>query len=134
MKELLIDLRQRRKNYRKMIEFCCDNLVLNNTIIEVVGFDKFEIYCGEIMYYQDEDGNELSYDEYVNLLESNTWAEEFMIDAYQYYIISERDAERLREYTNEIVLYCEDLDLYLLYVTHYGTSWDYVASNWKEVE
>lgn len=111
MKELLIDLRQKRQNYRAMIEFCCDNLVLNNTIVDNGTF-WFEPYCGE------------EYDE-----ESGVY-----IDIYQYYIISERDAERLSTYTNEIVIYNDDLDIYLLCVTHYGTSWDYVPSNWKDVE
>ena len=108
MKELLIDLREKRQNYGAMIEFCCDNLILNNTIINS---EIFDVYCGDIFNV---------YDEYV--------------EVFQYYIISERDAERLSTYTNELVLYSVELDIYLLCVTHFGTSWDYVPSNWKEVE
>ena len=108
-KELLKDLRNKRKDYRAMIEFCCDCMILNNTIIN---YTFFECYCGN-------DYNEET-DE--------------MVDIYQWYIISESDAERLAEYTNEIVYYSEELDVYLLGVSHYGTSWDYVPSNWISLE
>lgn len=111
-KELLKELREKRKSYRDMIKFCCDGMILNNDIIQELskhGF-YFDIFCG-IDYDEDED----------------TYSE-----VYQYYIINYQDAERLAEYTNELVYYNEALDLYILGVTHWGTSWDYVPSNWKE--
>lgn len=52
-------------------------------------------------------------------------------DIYQFYIISEAGYEFLSEYTDEIVFYNEDLDLYLWGITHFGTSWDYVLTNIK---
>ncbi len=111
-KDFLQSLIEERKNYRDMIDFCCDSLILNNYLIQELnkrGY-YFELYCGN------------DYDE-----ESDTYC-----DIFQYYIITERDAERLSEYTNEIVYYNDVLDLYILAVDHYGTSWDYVPSNWKE--
>ena len=57
--------------------------------------------------------------------------EELYLDIFQYYIISESGAELLRDYTNEIVIYCEKLDMYLWCITHYGTSWDYVLTDIK---
>lgn len=51
------------------------------------------------------------------------------LEAFQYYIISSTGAEILRRWTDEIVYYNEDLDIYLWCVTHYGTSWDYVLTN-----
>lgn len=78
--------------------------VLNNTII--TKSDDWELWNG------------YDYDE-----ESDTFAEVF-----QYYIISENGAELLADYTNELVYYSYDLDVYLWGVTHYGTSWDYVLT------
>lgn len=134
MKELLIDLRQRRQNYREMIEFCCDNLVLNNTIVNMIGWENFEVFNGDLFNYYNDNWDFITNEEYNDLLDNGEECHEEMIDIYQYYIISERDAERLQEYTDEVVLYNELYDLYILCVTHYGTSWDYVPSNWKDVE
>ena len=49
-------------------------------------------------------------------------------DVYQWYIVSDAGA-RILEEINEIVYYCEELDMYLWGVTHYGTSWDYVLTD-----
>ena len=113
-KELLKELKEKRTNYKDMIDFCCDSMILNNDVIrELSKRDfSFDIFCG------------VDYDE-----ENDTYK-----DIFQYYIISSCDAERLAEYTNELVKYNEELDLYLLCVDHFGTSWDYVPSNWKDCD
>ena len=113
-KEFLERLRDEKKSYRDMINFCCDSLILNNDIIKELSKNDFyfDIFCG------------IDYDE-----EDDTYTE-----VYQYYIINYQDAERLAEYTNELVYYNEALDLYILGVTHWGTSWDYVPANWKELD
>ena len=49
-------------------------------------------------------------------------------DIYQWYIVSDAGA-RILEEINEIVYYCNELDMYLWGVTHYGTSWDYVLTD-----
>lgn len=54
--------------------------------------------------------------------------EENTPDIFQFYIV---DDIRFLEMNNEIVYYCEDLDLYIWCVTHYGTSWDYVLTDIK---
>lgn len=110
-KEFIAELKEKRTTYADMIDFCCDALILNNSIqceLECKGFYFYD-FCG------------------------NSWDEEADEGAewYQQFIISERDAERLAEYTNEIVVYCEELDLYLLCVTHFGTMWSGVSANWK---
>ena len=110
--EFFNDLKAKRTTYRDMIEFCCDNMVLNNDIISNLsnkGF-YFDILCGT------------EYDE-----EEDTY-----YDVYQNYIISSSDAERLEEYTNELVYYCEELDIYVLGVCHFGTPWNGVSANWKD--
>lgn len=53
---------------------------------------------------------------------------------FQDYIISESGFEFLSEYTDEIVFYNEELDIYVWGITHYGTSWDYVLTNIKLVQ
>lgn len=53
------------------------------------------------------------------------------VEIYQYFIISSAGAEILQDYTNEIVYYNEELDMYVWGITHYGTSWDYVLTEIK---
>lgn len=90
--------------------------VLANGIMEATAsIGWWDIYCG------------MEYDE-----ENDSYAEIF-----QYYIIDAWGAELLEAWTNEIVFYNEELDLYVWGVTHYGTSWDYVLTDikiWKDCE
>lgn len=55
--------------------------------------------------------------------ESDTYSEIF-----QWFIIDDNTAERLKEHTDEIIFYWSEADLYILGVTHWGTSWDYVTA------
>lgn len=84
--------------------------VLNNNIYKYTGYENWELDNG---LEEDEDGNYL--------------------EVYQYYIISDSGASFLRDYTDELVFYNEQLDLYLWGITHFGTSWDYVLTNIKLV-
>ena len=54
-------------------------------------------------------------------------------EIYQYYIIDDSLANRLME-INEIVYYHNELDIYILGVTHFGTSWSYVFTDIKLVK
>lgn len=120
-KEFLKELKEKRTSYADMIDFCCDSIILNNSIIkelEKLGV-YFDIYCGDTCEYWKDDASELQ-DE----------PKEF----YQYYLISEQDAKRLSEYTNEVVFYNYDVDLYLLAVDHFGTAWSGISANWKELD
>lgn len=56
--------------------------------------------------------------------------EEWEVDIYQYYIVSDNAVKILQE-ANEIVYYNEELNMYVWGVTHWGTSWDYVLTNIK---
>ena len=49
----------------------------------------------------------------------------------QSYIISSGGYEILKHWTDEIVLYSSDLDMYVWEVTHWGTAWDYVLTDIK---
>lgn len=126
--DLLKVLKETKKTYDEMVDFCCGyQLILNNSIVEFMsknGYYDYEIYCGSDRTYYDENGDET---------EEET--ENFNYDdIFQYYIITENAAESFKKYTNELVIYYSDADIYLLCVKHYGTSWSCVRANWKEEE
>ena len=50
-------------------------------------------------------------------------------EIYQWYIVSDGGAELLQVWTDEVLYYHEELDIYLWGVTHWGTSWDYVLTD-----
>lgn len=82
--------------------------VMNNSIFEYAGYENWELENG------------LEEDEYGDYLE-----------VYQYYIVSDSGARFLEEYTDELVWYHGELDMYLWGITHFGTSWDYVLTDIK---
>lgn len=82
--------------------------VLNNNIFEYVGYENWELESG---LEESEDG--------------------YFYDVYQYYIITYNGARLLGEFTDELVFYNEELDMYLWGITHFGTSWDYVLTDIK---
>lgn len=101
-------------SYKDMIDYYTDDqrnsMILNNEVIKY-----------EIDYWEIENGDD--YDE----------EDDYYYDIYQYYILDDSDAERLIEHTNEIIYYNSKLDMYLLGVTHWGTSWECVDSDFKKV-
>ena len=101
-------------SYKDMIDYNTDDqknsMILNNEVIKY-----------EFDYWVLENGND--YDE----------ENGYYYDIFQYYILNDGDAERLKEHTNEIIYYNEKLDMYLLGVTHWGTSWTCVNSDFKKV-
>jgi hypothetical protein len=82
--------------------------ILNNNIFMYAGYENWELESGE------------EEDEYGDYYE-----------VYQYYIITDGGARMLKEFTDEIVYYHEELDMYLWGITHFGTSWDYVLTDIK---
>lgn len=82
--------------------------------------DDSLILCNNIAY----DYEEL---EQVNGFNDNDDYEEI----YQYYIIDDSLANRLINNTHEIIYYHNKLDIYILGVQHFGTSWSYVLTDFK---
>lgn len=113
-RELFEMVTKDRNNYAEMIKFCCEDYILNNSIVEKYNehYCDIEVFCGS------------DYDE-----EADQFAE-----VYQWYIINEQDAQRFAEYTNELVYFLPEFDMYVLAVTHFGTPWGGVSSNWKSLE
>ena len=95
-------------DYRTLSQIVGDS-VLNNAIVSYIGQYEWELVNG---CEEDEDG----------------WYE-----VYQYYIISDPGFRFLEEYTDEIVYYHAELDMYVWGITHFGTSWDYVLTGIKLV-
>jgi hypothetical protein len=85
--------------------------ILNNTLFQETYPEDWELLNGD---YCNEDGYEY--------------------DIYQFYIISEYGYEFLRDHTDEIVYYNNELDIHLWGITHFGTSWDYVLTDIKLVK
>ncbi|WP_407453549.1 hypothetical protein [Methanobrevibacter sp.] len=118
------ELRSGYISYRKLIKRYISNLVLCNNIA------------------QDECFNENFYEELSNMFTrlDEATQEEYNndpfdyyegLEVFQYYITdcNDYEVEALRELNNELIVYNDSLDCYILCVTHYGTSWDYVMSN-----
>jgi hypothetical protein len=66
-----------------------------------------------------------------------TWeivAGEFDRMIMQDFIISRYGFDILKEYTDEIVFYNEELNIYIWGVTHWGTGWDYELTNVKLID
>lgn len=82
--------------------------VLNNNIFMQAGYENWELTNG---------------------IEENEYGD--YNEVYQYYIITDSGASFLEEFTDEIVYYNEELDMYLWGITHFGTSWDYVLTDIK---
>lgn len=126
--------------------------VMNNDIIsKTMEIGYWDIENGNEAYAEDTDGNVYSYDQVQEKIgelqeKQETLAEDSeeyadiqadidslndtrYYDIFQYFIISDAGARILAEYTDEIVYYNEELDMYVWGVTHCGTSWDYVLTD-----
>lgn len=104
------ELENKRLSYANLL-YKDEPLLLCNNIAN--DFDNLEL-VGGIDYIENEDGDIIEY-----------------IDIYQYYLIREDTARRLIEDTNEIIYYHNELDIYILGVSHFGTGWDYVLTDIK---
>lgn len=133
-KDFLKRMREERTTYAEMIEFCADDIILNNYIVEELAKKDlyFETFCGSDRSFYNADGDEITEKEFEE--QEDAGAYDQYDDIYQYYIISSSSAERLATYTNELVIYNDDLDLYLLCVKHFGTCWSGCRANWKDPE
>lgn len=100
--------------------------VLNNTIMSQTQTDGyyFDLENGADTYcYKHETEEECAKDD------SNCDYES--VEVYQTYIISGNSADYLERNTDEIIYYCDKLDIYLWGITHFGTGWDYVHTSVK---
>ena len=92
-----------------------DAVISNDLMEKTADIGYWELENGDLTYYYHQ-GKRYTEEE---------------LEVYQWYIISDNGASILKDWTNEIVYYNDELDLYLWGVTHYGTSWDYVLTDIK---
>ncbi len=110
------------KTYQDFVDRFDIEMILCN---DILNDDSFEFESGEFCDYYDENGNKITYEEY----ENDENAEEYPKEIMQNYIVSDRSAEYLMEYTDEIVWYSDKFNLYVWSVTHCGSSWSIVPMN-----
>lgn len=95
------------------------NMILCNNIPQVDEYLFDNIENGDFTTYYDAEGNECDEEDAVDQSED---------EIFQWYLIDESTADRLKRSTNELIFYSEALNVYVLGVTHFGTSWDYVGT------
>lgn len=101
-------------------------------------------FCGNEISKYGQENNRLDYATFAKafdcVLNNNIWeigcdigngwelvnGSDYDEEIFQWFIVSDAGAEMIQDYTDEILYYHEELDIYLWGVTHYGTSWDYV--------
>lgn len=131
-----------------------DNLILCNNIPNK--FPEIWENMGDLEYFEDLEGNIYNYsdaqekieeleelieelEELEELEENQEKIEELQeeIEAleetryneiFQWFLIDDNLADYLKRFTDEIIGFIDDLDIYCLGVTHWGTAWDYVGS------
>lgn len=122
--EYIINNHRNIEDYTAITEdtFRLEGHHVNCTYTQIFYPDSTLMLCNEIpnvfpeIYDYIENGN--IYDE----------DDDYYYDIYQFYIIDSETATLLIEHTDEIVFYCEKLDLHILGITHFGTNWGYVAT------
>lgn len=122
------EIERNRISYRTLAK--CFDAVLCNNICEVDEYLFDNVVSGSLSTYYDENGNELTYEEYQEKLDNDENVDEVFDDIFQWYIVSD-NARYLLEEANELVLYSEKLDCYIWCIKHYGTSWKYVFTDIK---
>lgn len=153
----------KQNNRLDFATFCkAFDMVLNNNIMNISGYDYWELENGMIDNSEEIEEIETKIEEIESRIEeleeietdeSETEIEElkeeverleneieelrteedesYYPEVYQTYIISDNGAEMVKEYTDYPLWYNSDLDMYVLGVTHYGTSWSYVLTDIK---
>ena len=118
------EIERNRISFRTLAK--CFDAVLCNNILDVDEFLFDNIVSGSLTTYYDENGNEITEDEYYE--DENAYEEQD--EVYQWFIVSD-NAKDLLEEANQLVLYSEKLDCYIWGVTHWGTSWSMVFTTIK---
>ena len=106
-------------DYASMVEWCTEG--------HMVGLNDNPWKLSED--WEKQDDSDFGYEKELDELDEDD--EEDDEEVFQWFIINEDSARCFAHFTNELVYYSEYLDMYLLGVTHCGTSWGYVLTEWK---
>ena len=116
------------------------DMILNNTIYNCETFKIYnyeDLYQNEIKIINEDLDNYIDWDQVDNETDLNEIIEEqainniYNMEVYQYFIISEYDLRYWENYTDYPIFYNNEMDLYLIGITHYGMSWDYFGTTFK---
>lgn len=99
---------ENRLDYASMVDWCTDG--------HMVGLNVPPWKMAEDWERQTADDDEEEEEDY---------------EVFQLFIISDDAAQFFMQFTNELIYYSEELDMYILGVTHLGTAWSYVMTEWK---
>lgn len=116
-----------RITYQTLAELVGDMILCNNMADRYA--EQLELISGDDENYYTIDWEEISREEYEQLEEEGKEVNSEPKEIYQYFIITDFGANFLQSYTNEIVFYDNELDIYVWGITHCGTSWDYVFTD-----
>lgn len=114
------------------------NMVLNNDIYDCELFELYnfeEIYNITLEDILNDPQSYLDIDDIESQEELEEVASEVAYDSmydevYQFYIIPEYEAERYwAKYTNYPIYYSEELEIFLIGITHWGMSWEYFETD-----
>ena len=100
-------------------EFMCNDMICSR--IENLFKEYHDLLDVEL---EDMFHNEEHYEEYCDF--KNELELDFKLDVYQQFIVSERDAKKLNEYS-EVVLYVPEYDLYIWNVFHFGMPYNHIS-------
>lgn len=140
-------------SYRRVFNKFINDAVLCNKIVEIdedlffnkiTGFNNDEeVFANILEELKEEFDKELNdgsitIEELQQKAENRTAYEEYNFEFYQYFIIDINDYELefLKECNQKTlkIMYSEKLDCYILGVDHFGTSWDYINSDFELIE
>lgn len=124
------EIEQGKITYRTLADYVEDMVICNSmgdrlfTTLEPTS-DAYEYYNEDWnRVYKEDFKNDEDWQDFKDNCENYE-----MSEIYQYFIINSNAADFLENNTDEIVLYDNELDVYVWGVTHCGTSWDYVFTN-----
>ena len=126
-----------KASYKTIVNYFIGDIVLCNNIIELD--DSIHENLNIEPKYYNENGEEITEDEYYNL--DGAYYDDSMPEIYQFYLCNVSDYEKEQAQAYGLIFsYSDKLECDVLCVDHYGTSWDYVLTNcplfdtWEELE
>lgn len=140
-------------SYRRVFDHFITDAVLCNNIVKIdpeifynqeAGFYTYEeLYNDKLEELKEDYKEELkkgekTIEELEKEAEEYADEEQYNYEFYQYFIIDFHSytlelLKELKQHTLQI-MYSEELDCYILGVGHFGTSWDYVGSDFDLIE
>lgn len=140
-------------SYKRVFDYFISDAILCNNIVDVdheifynqeAGFYSYDEYYNEKLeelkeeYKKELEEGTKTLEELEQEAEEYAAQEQYDYEFYQYFItdLNAMDVERLNNLEQHTlqVMYSEKLDCYIVGVNHFGTSWDYIGSDFDLIE